>query len=72
MGNWYNTYFWLDSMVGDGVILSEKFPRLFRLEANKNVTVGEMREWSGVEWSGYGDGDGLGHREVEVRGNFCN
>ena len=37
----YDTYFWLDQM-WDGVILSEKFPRLFRLEANKNVTAREM------------------------------
>ena len=50
MGNGYNTYFWLDSRVVDGVILSENFPKLFRLGANKTVTVGEMCEWSGSEW----------------------
>ena len=51
MGNGYNTYFWLDSWVGDGVILSEKFPRLFRSETNKNVIVGEMHERSVSEWA---------------------
>lgn len=41
VGNGYTTRFWEDSWIGDGVILSEKFPRLFRLETHKSVTVGE-------------------------------
>lgn len=56
IGNGDKTRFWLDSWTGGGVVLSEKFPRLYRLESNINITVGEMREWNGVEWVWVGDG----------------
>ncbi|GJX98516.1 hypothetical protein Tco_0355535 [Tanacetum coccineum] len=52
VGNGYNTRFLLDRWVGEGVLLCEKFPRLFRLETNKDESVGEKRVWGeeGWEW----------------------
>ena len=50
MGNGLSTRFWLDPWIGDGVVLKEKFPRLFRLELNESVSVGEMRSWNGDTW----------------------
>ena len=59
--------FWLDRWVRVGVVLCEKFPRLFRLEVNKDESVGEKRVWGegGWEWQwnwvreprGRGEGD---------------
>ncbi|GKC74702.1 RNA-directed DNA polymerase, eukaryota, reverse transcriptase zinc-binding domain protein [Tanacetum coccineum] len=67
VGNGYNTRFWLDRWVGEGVLLCENFPRLFRLETNKDESVGEKMVWGekGWEWQwnwareprGRGEGD---------------
>ena len=56
VGGGNSTLFWLDSWVGNEIILSDKFPRLYRLEMNQQITVGEKRIWEG----GLGVGIGIG------------
>ncbi|GJV09607.1 RNA-directed DNA polymerase, eukaryota, reverse transcriptase zinc-binding domain protein [Tanacetum coccineum] len=77
LGNGNNTLFWLDSWIGDGVILSEKFHRLYRLEINKDITVGDKRVWRNDTWDWMWDwarelrGRGLGDfEELMVLINF--
>ncbi|GJS00247.1 reverse transcriptase domain, reverse transcriptase zinc-binding domain protein, partial [Tanacetum coccineum] len=42
---------WGNIIVGLGtVVLSEKFPRLYRLEINKDITVGDKRVWRNDTW----------------------
>ncbi|GKD91459.1 hypothetical protein Tco_1366966, partial [Tanacetum coccineum] len=50
MGNGYNTRFWLDKWVGENVALCGNFPRLFRLEIDKDISVGEKRCWRDGGW----------------------
>ena len=49
----------------EGVLLCEKYPRLFRLEVNKDESVGEKRVWG--EGVGNGNGIGLESQEVEEK-----
>ncbi|GJS11485.1 RNA-directed DNA polymerase, eukaryota, reverse transcriptase zinc-binding domain protein [Tanacetum coccineum] len=51
VGNGYNTRFWLDKWVGENVALCENFPRLFRLEIDKDISVGEKRCWRDGGWA---------------------
>lgn len=49
VGDGLSTKFWTDPWIRKGVCLSEKFPRLFRLESNKNCLVRERLEFRGLE-----------------------
>lgn len=44
------TLFWEDTWVGEGVVLKERFSRLFRLASRKKLTVEEMGEWRDGCW----------------------
>nr|GEW70920.1 putative RNA-directed DNA polymerase, eukaryota, reverse transcriptase zinc-binding domain protein [Tanacetum cinerariifolium] len=55
VGGGNSTLFWLDSWVGNDIILSVKFPRLYRLEMNQQITVGEKRIWVEGSWGWHWD-----------------
>ncbi|GKB66441.1 putative RNA-directed DNA polymerase [Tanacetum coccineum] len=50
VGDGLDTSFWLDKWVGDSR-LCDSYPRLFRLERDKEVAVGRMGNWVGENWS---------------------
>ncbi|GJX55919.1 reverse transcriptase domain, reverse transcriptase zinc-binding domain protein [Tanacetum coccineum] len=76
-GNGNRTLIWLDSWIGDGVVLNEKFPRLYRLEINKDITVGDKKVWRNDtwdwrwDWAGELRGRGLeDFKELSILTNF--
>ncbi|GJS51049.1 hypothetical protein Tco_0624411 [Tanacetum coccineum] len=48
--NGNNALSWLVSWIGDGVVLSGEFPRLYRLEINKDIMVDDKRVWRNDTW----------------------
>ncbi|GKE02928.1 putative RNA-directed DNA polymerase, eukaryota, reverse transcriptase zinc-binding domain protein [Tanacetum coccineum] len=77
LGNGNRTLIWLDSWIGDGVVLNEKFPRLYRLEINKDITVGDKKVWRNDtwdwrwDWAGELRGRGLeDFKELSILTNF--
>lgn len=49
VGEGSSTFFWLDKWVGN-FRLCEMFPRLFHLESQKKVLVGDRGAWEGAIW----------------------
>ncbi|EOY10284.1 Uncharacterized protein TCM_025654 [Theobroma cacao] len=49
MGNGHNVLFWQDEWI-EGVILKDKFPRMFALASNKTGSVNEFGAWINGDW----------------------
>lgn len=71
IGNGYNPIFWAYSWIEIGIVLSDKFLRLYKLEINKEVTVGDKRVWRDGEWVWRWDWSRELRRRVWYLGPMC-